>query len=113
MPAQPVRDLVISSVYKNDDPFKAEIDEVSKKKYTEQTRLLYRLETSLVKKSNSYLASGNRQVAECVLNWLYQWAFADAFLGKTNAQGVYVRQWSLASFSSAYLQPGSRFPPLE
>ena len=82
----------------------ADVDDDAKQKYIEQTRHLYRTETQLLQLSNRYLSTGNDAIAACVLDWLYELASADAFLGKVNSQGAYARQWSLGSFSSAYLQ---------
>jgi poly(beta-D-mannuronate) lyase len=104
IPGPPLKDLVISGVYKRDDPHRAEIDEQSREEYVGQTRSLYRYETKLIEMSNLYLRTGNASPAACVLDWLYEWAAADALLGELNAQGRYVRQWSLASLSSAYMQ---------
>ena len=104
IPAEPQKNLIFSNVYKRDDPYHAEIDESGKKKYTEQTKYIYRFETRLIEMSNKYLSTGNESFASCVMEWLYQWAAADAFLGNTNPQGQFVQQWGLASFSSAYLQ---------
>ena len=104
IPGKPPKDLILSNVYRKDDPYLADVDDDAKQKYIEQTRHLYRTETQLLQLSNRYLSTGNDAIAACVLDWLYELASADAFLGKVNSQGAYARQWSLGSFSSAYLQ---------
>lgn len=43
--------------------------------------------------------------AECALTWLQQWAAGDAMLGHiASSQAQYLRKWTLASLSLAYLK---------
>ena len=102
----PVRDLVFSSVYEQDDPSRSRVDEAARKTYIQATRDLRHYEHSLMAMANAYLASGRAQSGQalCALDRLHQWAAADALLGKSNTQGAFVRQWTLATLSSAYLQ---------
>lgn len=106
MPAQPLKDMEFNGIYKKSDPHRAEIDEESRKEYLEETKGLRKFENELIDLANRYIKSDGHDyiAAYCGMKWLHEWASADAFLGHANAQGAFLRQWSLAVLSSAYLQ---------
>lgn len=105
-PAEPLQDMKFKSFYKKSDPARAEVNRKAQKKYEKQTENLRKFENELILMANRYLKSGKQEdaAAQCVLDWLHQWAAGDAFLGKTNAQGSFVRQWGLAVVASAFAQ---------
>jgi len=104
LPAKPQQDLVFKSVYKKSDPQRAEVNKRAQKKYSRQTEDLRKFENDLVLMSNNYLKTKNDAIAQCALNWLYEWAVEEAYLGRTNSQGVFIRQWGLAVVASAFAQ---------
>lgn len=102
--SKPMKNLILNSFYDRSDPFRADVDEDLLDRYQEDTRELRHFEKQLVRMANRYVLSGNSAQAACVASWLEGWARGDALLGKTNTQGEFVRQWTLASLSSAWLQ---------
>lgn len=105
-PTPPVKSLILGSVYKKSDPTRSEIDEDAQQIYQQQTSGLNSFENRLSLLANNYLKTDRKDArsAACALDWLYTWAKGDAFLGETNVQGGYARQWGLATLSSAYMQ---------
>ncbi len=111
-PMKPPHNLVFGFRYKRSDPQRAEIDAAAFAAYREQTQGLRIFEKELTGMANAYLESGgkNDAAARCALEWLYEWGKANAYRGKTNAQGEYIRQWGLAVVSSAYVQIKDALP---
>lgn len=104
-PVAPVKDLVLGPVYKRSDPTRSEVDEDAQKEYRAQIGSLNSFENRLSALANNYIKDRNdTRSAACALEWLHQWAGAGALLGEMNVQGLYARQWSLASIASSYLQ---------
>ncbi|MGZ9097906.1 MAG: alginate lyase family protein [Micavibrio sp.] len=103
-PAPAPQNLILKSVYKKSDPQRATIDRKAQKVYEKETSESRRYENNLLRMANDYLRTGSTAKAQCVLDWLYEWAREDALLGETNDMGVAVRQWTLASLGSAYAQ---------
>lgn len=105
-PAKPPQTLKFKSYYKKSDQQRAEVNKKAHKKYRSQTESLRKFENELIMMSNGYLRSGreNDAIAQCALGWLHEWAAGDAYLGKSNTQGEFIRQWGLAVVSSAYGQ---------
>lgn len=100
----PLQNLIYGSVYKQSDPKRATVDKKAKHIYQEETGPSQRLENAMLRMSNEYWRSGYAPKAKCVLDWLYELSEMNALLGHTNDMGIIVRQWMLASFSSAYGQ---------
>ena len=96
-------DLFFEGRNSKDDPFRATIDPVAQMQYNEQITPFVHFENQLVRLANQYLA-GNQSSGHCVLDWLVIWAKNNALLGGDNKTGRIVRQWTLASLSSAYVQ---------
>lgn len=103
-PLAPPHDLFFDGVYKKSDPHRATVDRESRNKYEAQVRDLRRFESDLVSMSNAWLRAGDLAAARCATGWLQDWAQNGALLGKANSQGNFVRQWVLATLSSAWLQ---------
>lgn len=103
-PGPAPKNLILKSVYKQSDPHRASIDRKAKKVYDRETAESRRYENNLLRMANDYVRTGSPAKANCVLDWLYDWASEDALLGETNDMGVAVRQWTLASLGSAYAQ---------
>lgn len=103
-PSVPVRDLILNSVYDSSDPHRASVNEELQTKYQDDIRGLRTFENQILIIANGYVRSGNSAQAKCVASWLENWAKGGALLGDLNTQGEFVRQWTLASLSSAWLQ---------
>ena len=106
LPAPPLKNLSFNSVYEENDPSRSEIDPEAFERYKKRTRRLRQFENKLSGMANAYLESDGQSYwqADCVLDWLSAWAGGDALLGRDNSQGQFVRQWTLATLSSAYVQ---------
>lgn len=73
--------------------------------YSEMTEQITRLESGFSRYVADYLRFGRPGYAECALDWLDQWAKADALLSdEFTHTGKSRRKWTLASLSSAYLR---------
>lgn len=106
LPSPPLKDLIFEGIYEKSDPHRAQINPEAQKLYRDQTKNLRQFEITLITMANDYLRSGGQDhnAGLCTLEWLGLWAKDDAFLGRINQHGAYLRQWGLAVLSSAYLQ---------
>jgi poly(beta-D-mannuronate) lyase len=104
--AVPPKNLEFYSKYDQTDPTRSKIDANSQEEYTRATRQIVTYEQSLIRMSNNYIKgkAKNSAYAACTLEWLTAAAKAKSFSGKANKTGVAVRQWGLATVSSAYIQ---------
>lgn len=98
--------LQFESVYDQTDPTRSKVDKRAQEKYRKKTRKIAQFENALIRITNDYIREGSvdEKKAQCALDWLYYWARKDALQGKVNDTGEAVRQWTLASLSSAYAQ---------
>lgn len=105
-PLEPLKDLQFNSVYRRDDPTRSKVDVKEKEEYVRQTRNLRLFQNQMIIMANrSFLHGKSADIhANCVLDWLYEWANNDAFLGVANGQGRFIRQWSSSTFAISYLQ---------
>ncbi|MCF8496164.1 MAG: alginate lyase family protein [Alphaproteobacteria bacterium] len=110
----PPGDLIFSGIYDKDDPERDDVNKAAQLAYRTKTTPLTRFENELIDMANAYWAGGGTDAARasCALERLYAWASKDALLGTINDTGRVVRQWSLASLASAYIQIG-REPSLD
>ena len=94
---KPIRDLEFTSVYTDRSDGLSHVDPVALDAYNEAIEPLRIFERHVARD----ITAGK---ANCAAAWLYRWASGEALLGTVNNQGVAVRKWSLASFSSLYMQ---------
>lgn len=104
-PAPPVN-LEFKSIYKGTDPTESIPDKESELIYRRQVAPLNAYLDDLAKMSNIYTRSNGRNLssAKCVLSWMNDWSQQEALLMDPSRYGRFVRAWTLASLSSAYIQ---------
>ncbi len=112
--AAPVSGLLFASMYDENDDSRSLVDPDAYKSYKNAVEPLSKFENHVTRLANAYIKSGGRDssAAYCALKSLRYWADGQALLGETNAQGVAVRKWTLATLSSSYAQI-SRDPYLD
>jgi poly(beta-D-mannuronate) lyase len=107
-PPAPIRGLALTAVYRSDtDQQRAHADQVDPAAlaaYEKQVAGLHQYQFELTKRVDLYMRTGNRAMAQCVLDWLQAWAAADAMLAPMNLQGRYEEKWHAASMCLAYLK---------
>jgi poly(beta-D-mannuronate) lyase len=103
---EPLRKLYFNSAYDQSDPSRSRIDPEAQRDYRKAVSPIRDFENRLINISNDYLrsAGGQPEYAQCVLDWIYEWARKKALLGNANKMGVIIRHWLLATISSAYSQ---------
>jgi poly(beta-D-mannuronate) lyase len=82
------------------------VDAKAEAAYRDATKSINEYENGLTQVSDRYVASkpADPHPAACVLDWLAEWAAADAMLGEASQQGGYVRKWGLAPVAASYLK---------
>lgn len=103
-PDSPVRDMIYESFYTNKKEGRSHINQKALDKYREDTKPIRAFEINISQHAEQFMVTGNPSHAECVVEWLYHWANGQALLGKTNAQGIAVRKWTLGVLGAAYTQ---------
>ncbi|MDH5722398.1 MAG: alginate lyase family protein [Alphaproteobacteria bacterium] len=103
---EPIHDLHFNSMYSKASKNSSEVDQEAYAKYLRDTENIKILESQLTVMGNRYLMSWPHriEIAQCMLNWMDDWAIADGFMGEANHMGEFVRKWALASISLAFLQ---------
>lgn len=103
---QPYTDkLVFRSKYEGSGKARATLNKASEKAFRDKTAAITELERGVSKQVTQYLRHGQAEQLECALQWLSEWAAADAMLSSDyNHTGKSVRKWALGSLSSAYLR---------
>jgi len=103
---RPIKDLVLTRYYKESDSTKSIVDPALYKKHQKQRAPLRSFENTLLRMTNRYVEGGMKRedVAECAINWLYQWAKKDALLGDTNKTGEHLQKWTLGVVANGYAQ---------
>ncbi|NKB19765.1 MAG: hypothetical protein GKS01_04385 [Alphaproteobacteria bacterium] len=104
-PPASVKDLTFDGFYKHGSGSSV-VDKEAMRKYRTARKPIDKFARTIIKMSDRYLASAesNAAIAQCVFDWLYQWASGRAFLGEVSRQGGYVRKWALGTISLAYLK---------
>lgn len=102
----PPKKLEFLSVYKKGDKTRSIEDPAAMAAYKKAIQPISQFENRLTGYANDYIRSGGyaKQSSACALRFLESWARDDALLGFANEQGVAVRKWTLATFSSSYAQ---------
>ncbi len=106
IPEPYVEELVFPSKYQGSDSARDQLNKQSEQVYKQQTEIIGKFEKGLSRISMDLVAEKYQtsQVAQCMVDWVYAWAEADALLGTSrNHTGASVRKWALASAASNYL----------
>ncbi len=104
---QSIHHMQYTSVYTDRNHGVSIVDKKAKQKYRKEISALKKYEIQIHKWIEQTFKQRNKdnKPLTCSLKWLSDWAKKDSMLrGKTNFQGEAVRKWTLASFSSFYLQ---------
>jgi poly(beta-D-mannuronate) lyase len=105
-PPEAMQDLKFTSIYGGKSANSSVVDEESQQAYKEKTVPIRKFEERLALLANRYVRSNpaRTETAQCALSWLKSWAQQDALMGDANNTGEFVRKWTLASASVAYIQ---------
>ncbi len=96
--------LEFRSKYEGSDQARATLNTTAEKAFRDSTAPITELERGVTDQVTRYLRDGQREQLECALQWLGNWAQADALLStEFNHTGKSIRKWALGSLSSAYL----------
>jgi poly(beta-D-mannuronate) lyase len=103
---QPYTDkLVFRSKYEGSGKARATLNLDSEKAFRSKTAAITELERGVNRQIMQYMRDGQTAQLDCALQWLGEWAKADALLSdEYNHTGKSVRKWALGSLSSAYLR---------
>jgi poly(beta-D-mannuronate) lyase len=107
--------LQFPSKYAGSDAARDQVNPKAALRYRELTDNVRLLENGVNKLIGRYLDKGQPDDLACVIQWLNDWAEADALLSTSyNHTGKSVRKWALGSVAGAYLRlKFSRSQPLE
>ncbi|MGV6802532.1 MAG: alginate lyase family protein [bacterium] len=102
----PKKSLKTVSKYKDGDQSRSIIDPEKEADYDKEMERLVTYVKGVVKASNSYVHSGerNRQAALCAANWLDAWARKNAMTNMESKQAFQARESRLAALALAYSQ---------
>ncbi|MDT4849394.1 Alginate lyase [compost metagenome] len=109
-----VGDLNIPSKYEGSGPARDQLNVDSNARYQARAEQIRVLEKTVNKQVAAWLRLGREGHLDCALEWLGQWAAAEALLSREFTHtGKSMRKWALGSISSAYLRlKFSRSQPL-
>lgn len=97
--------LVFRSKYEGSGKARATLNLDSEKAFRSKTAAITEMERGVNRLIMQYLRDGQPAQLECALQWLSDWAEADALLSSEyNHTGKSVRKWALGSLASAYLR---------
>jgi poly(beta-D-mannuronate) lyase len=100
------KDLQFGGYYADRGAGSSVVDKQAEAAYREATRAINKFQADLTVMADRYVASkpADAKFAACALDWLADWAAAEAMLGRVSDQGGYVRKWGLAPISASYLK---------
>lgn len=103
-PPEPVRDLLFDGFYRRGSGSSV-VNKPAMKAYRAARKPIDGFEKGLAHLAERYVRSrpAARFLAICALDWLNRWALAGGYMGEVSQQGGYVRKWSLATISWAWL----------
>jgi poly(beta-D-mannuronate) lyase len=109
-----IGDLNIPSKYQGSGSARDQLNAQANARYQQQADQIKVLEKTVNKQVAAYLRLGREGHVECALEWLGQWAQAQALLSREYTHtGKSMRKWALGSISAAYLRlKFSRSQPL-
>ncbi|WP_296219356.1 mannuronate-specific alginate lyase [Pseudomonas sp. UBA2684] len=97
--------LEFRSKYEGSGKARATLNRESERAFREKTAAITEMEREINQQVMHYMRDGQREQLECTLQWLGNWAQANALLSSEyNHTGKSVRKWALGSLSSAYLR---------
>ncbi|MGH8434249.1 MAG: mannuronate-specific alginate lyase [Pseudomonas sp.] len=100
-----VGDLNIPSKYEGSGPARDQLNAKANARYQQQADEIKVLEKTVNTQVAAYLRLGRQGHVDCSLEWLGQWAKAQALLSlQYTHTGKSLRKWALGSISSAYLR---------
>jgi poly(beta-D-mannuronate) lyase len=109
-----VGDLNVPSKYEGSGSARDQLNPEANARYQKQADEIKVLEKTVNKQVAAYLRLGRPGHVDCALEWLGQWANAQALLSQQYSHsGKSLRKWALGSIASAYLRlKYSRSQPL-
>ncbi|MCZ4321352.1 mannuronate-specific alginate lyase [Pseudomonas anguilliseptica] len=97
--------LVFRSKYEGSGKARSTLNLDSERAFRRKTAAITELERGVSQQVTQYLRDGQPAQLTCALQWLNDWAEADALLSSEyNHTGKSVRKWALGSLASAYLR---------
>lgn len=97
--------LVFRSKYEGSGKARATLNTDSEKAFRDKTAAITEMERGISQQVMHYMRDGQPELLDCTVQWLSEWAEADALLSSDyNHTGKSVRKWALGSLSSAYLR---------
>ena len=98
-------EMQFTSKYEGSDSARATLNRQAEKNFREQTAHITRLEKDTGRMITDYMRTGQPQRLECAIEWLDQWASADALESEQfNHTGKSMRKWALGSLAGAWLR---------
>lgn len=109
-----VGDLNVPSKYEGSGSARDQLNPEANARYQKRADEIKVLEKTVNKQVAAYLRLGRQGHVDCALEWLGQWAKAQALLSQQYSHsGKSLRKWALGSIASAYLRlKYSRSQPL-
>ena len=104
VPPGPVQDLLFDGFYRQGSGSSV-VDGAAMRTYRTARKPVDDYEKGLARLAERSVRTqpADSAVAHCALDWLDRWAAAGGYLGAVSRQGGYVRKWSLATVSFAWL----------
>lgn len=97
--------LNFPSKFEGSDSARDDLNPQAQARYERQIADIRRLERGISDLTEAYLRTGDAQAVACAVDWLADWAGADALLGEvTTHTGKSMRKWALGSVASAWLR---------
>ena len=98
-------DLQFTSKYEGSNSARATLNRKAEKNFREQTANITRLEKEAGRMITYYMRTGQQGHLDCAVEWLDQWASADALESEQfNHTGKSMRKWALGSLAGAWLR---------
>lgn len=95
--------LEFPSKYEGSGSSRDTLNSDAEARYKLATRAMQGFEAGLAEFSNRYV-QGDAAAADCALDWLADWAGADALTGPANMTGKAVRKWTLSAAAFSLLK---------
>jgi len=98
-------ELKFPSKYEGSDAARDDLNPKAEARYKQATAPINELEKQVSAMVGNYLHSGDPALLRCAMDWMREWAQADALEGNTQDHtGKSVRKWALASLASAWVR---------
>lgn len=97
--------LDFPSRYEGSDSARDDLNEKAQAEYRRRIADITRLERTLSKQVDHYIATGHPPALACIKTLLGEWAGADALMGESVTHtGMSMRKWALGTIASSYLR---------